>query len=79
VHIVRLIVLIAGLGFTKTVTVNALPALPAEQVPKVGITEYTAVWVTLDELLKVPVILLVPVPAIPPVSDVVDAVGNPHV
>jgi hypothetical protein len=80
VQVVRLIVLISGLGLTYTVTVNALPELlTPEQVPNDGVTRYTAVCATFVLFVNVPVILLVPVPATPPVSDEDEGVGIPHV
>ena len=53
VHIVRLIVLIAGAGLTNTVRLNTSPV----HAPNDGVTKYTAVNVELVLLVKVPVIL----------------------
>ena len=61
VQIVRLIGLIAGAGFTNTVKVNIEPALAPVHAPIEGIISYTAVWVTLVALFKLPVMFVVPV------------------
>ena len=52
-----------GFGFTVTVTVNGVPA----QLPKVGVTVYVAVCAVFVGFIKVPVILVAPVPEAPPV------------
>jgi hypothetical protein len=56
-----------------------LPALPAVHVPKVGTTVYTAVWVTFDELLKLPVIEVFCVLPAPPVNEEDEVVGDNQV
>jgi hypothetical protein len=70
VQIVRFIVVIAGAGFTNTVTLNTSPELKPEHAPNDGVTKYTAVNVELVLLVKVPVIL--PVALVGP-----DAVNPP--
>jgi hypothetical protein len=52
VHIVRLIVLIAGAGLTNTVRLNTAPV----HAPNDGVTKYTTVNVELVLFVKVPVI-----------------------
>jgi hypothetical protein len=52
----------AGAGFTNTVNVNIEPPLAPVHAPIEGIISYTAVWVTLVALFKLPVMLVVPVP-----------------
>ena len=55
VQITVVMVVITGLGFTKTVAVNELPV----QVPNEGTTVYTAVCVLLLVLNKLPVMVVV--------------------
>ena len=62
-HTFTVMGLIAGVGFTVTVTVNVLPV----QVPEVGVTVYVAVCAVVVGLFNVPVILDAPLPAAPPV------------
>jgi hypothetical protein len=74
VHIVRLIVVIEGRGFTDTVNVNGLPDwVNPEQAPKEGVMEYTAVCCTLVLLVSVPVILVVALIGPDTVNDEVEA------
>jgi hypothetical protein len=55
--------LIAGIGFTVTVTVKSLPVHP----PAKGVTVYIAIWVVLVGLVRVPLMFAAAVPAAPPV------------
>jgi hypothetical protein len=73
VHIVLLIVLIAGAGFTNTVTLNTFPdCVKPEHAPNDGVTKYTAVKVELVLFVKVPVIF--PVALVGPDTVNVDVV-----
>jgi hypothetical protein len=63
-HDVATIGVIAGVGFTVTVTVNAVPVQP----PDNGVTVYVAVCAVFVGLLSVPLILAAAAPAAPPVS-----------
>jgi hypothetical protein len=80
VQIVRKILVIAGAGFTYTVTVNALPELlTPEQVPNEGVTRYTAVCGKLVPLFKLPDIVVVKLPGTPPVTNKLETSGAPQV
>jgi hypothetical protein len=57
---------IAGLGFTVTVTVKSVPA----QLPDFGVTVYMAVCAVLVVLVRVPLMFEASLPASPPVNPV---------
>jgi len=67
-QITSVIFVIAGFGFTVTVTVKVTPV----QLPDVGVTVYVAVWTAFVGLVRVPEILT-PAPANPPVTPPVTA------
>jgi hypothetical protein len=60
---VELIAVIAGRGFTVTITVKSVPIQP----PEVGVTVYVAVCTEFVALVSVPFIAGALVPAVPPV------------
>ena len=62
-QIVAAILLTAGFGFTKTVTVKVVPV----QLPVTGVTVYVAVWNVLVGLTRVPLMFAATAPAAPPV------------
>ena len=61
---VLVMLVIAGVGLTVTVTVKVAPV----QLPESGVTVYVAVCAAFVGLVNVPVILLAPLPDAPPVN-----------
>ncbi len=62
-HVVAVLLAIAGTGFTVTVTVKVAPV----HAPDSGVTVYVAVCGVFVGLVSVPLILAAPAPPAPPV------------
>ena len=69
-HTVVFIAVIAGIGFTITVTVNALPGQLPKATDEVGVTVYMAVCETFVVLVSVPLIFAALLPEAPPLNPV---------
>ena len=78
-HTVNAIGVIAGTGFTFTVTVKVFPTQLPNKVDEVGVTVYMACPAVFEGLMRVPKMFVCgPTLAAPPVNPPV-TVGAPHV